>query len=96
MDFNEANKVEHKTEDQWHYPIMINHGWIPDTLKGIGFVRSYNYHHQNSNVKIIVTTGCNSDYWSAMDDRKEVASGLWSGLEYFVKNFNSKNNGEAK
>lgn len=91
MDINEADKVEHKVEDQWHYPKMIKYGWVPDTLTGIGFVRSYNYHHPVSNIKICVTTGFHFDYWNAFDDnRKEIGGGYWSSLEPFIKNLSLK------
>ncbi len=65
-------------------------------LQGLGFVRSYNYHHPNSKITIIVTTGYHADHWNAMDGSKEVGSGLWSSLEPFIKKISNEFKGEVK
>lgn len=38
-DFNKANEVEHKVENQWHYEILKRYGFKPNTLIAKGFVR---------------------------------------------------------
>jgi len=91
MDFNEANEVVHKVEEQWHYPIMNKYDWVPETPEGIGFVRSYVYTKPNFNIKVELTTGFNADYWNAFDEnRKEVGGGYWSSLESFLKKINEE------
>ena len=42
---NEADKVVHPVEKQWHYKYMTKYGYVADTKEGIGFSRSYNYHY---------------------------------------------------
>lgn len=81
--FSEANKTVHKVEDQWHYTIMIKYGWIPDTLIGIGFVRTYNYYHPELPNVLAITTGSRADYWS--DTTVKEALGYWSKLEPYLK-----------
>jgi len=76
MSMDEADKVEHLVEDQWHYPIMVKHGWMPITKVGIGFVRSYVYQRKEHQIR--VTTGVSCDHWS---DQTNKASGYWSDLE---------------
>ena len=80
--FEEANKTVHKVSDQWHYPILISHGFEPITQEAVGFVRSYDYVN-NSGEKIQCNTGCNSDYWSGLG-----GGGYWGALEPFLKEFN--------
>lgn len=43
---NEADKIVHKVEEEWHYPIFTNYGYEPIEKEGIGFVRHYNYVHK--------------------------------------------------
>jgi hypothetical protein len=79
MNFNEANKVEHPVEGEWHYPIMIDAGFKPITLMGIGLVRSYEY--EKNNHKILVATGVNADYWR---DEQNNKGGYWMDLKGYV------------
>ncbi len=81
MDFKTANKVIHKVEDQWHYPIMIKHGYIPQNKKGTGFVRSYRYLHPETKEEITCATGANADYWTIKDGN----GGYWNELENYMK-----------
>ena len=74
--FNEANKIVHPVETQWHYPIMTKYGYVPVTLTGIGFVRSYEYTHPETGRSIKVSTGVNADYWEDGG-----AFGYWRDLE---------------
>lgn len=79
--FNEANKVVHKVEGEWHYPIFVKHGYEPVEKEGVGFVRSYNYIHKVRGNRIKWTTGANADYWEGSGGR-----GYWGGLEpYLIK-----------
>ncbi len=80
MTFAEANKVEHKVEDHWSYPIMINQKWKPIDKIGIGFVRSYRY--EKDGRTITCTTGSHSDNWT---DKETGASGMWSTLGEYLK-----------
>ena len=82
-DFNRADKVIHKVEDQWHYPVMQKYGWISDTPTGIGFVRSYDYHHPSISIpnKITVTTGVHADTWLTGSGE----GGYWASLEPYLK-----------
>ena len=84
--FSEANKKVHKVEDQWHYPIMQKYNWTPDTLTGIGFVRTYKYLHPKHSNVITVTTGSSADYWS--DVTVKSIGGYWSSLEEYLKKLN--------
>lgn len=61
--FEKAEKTEHPVEKQWHYPIMINFGYVPLTPSQIGFVREYIYEHPVSRHQIHLHTGVNVDYW---------------------------------
>ena len=75
MNFEEANKVVHKVETQWHYPIMIGKGFKSLTKEGIGFVRSYRY--EKGDHMVTCTTGANADHWS--DNKGN--SGYWGTLK---------------
>lgn len=77
--FEEANKTIHKVEDQWHYPIMTEAGFVAETKEAVGFVRGYTYKHPSGEA-IRCNTGVNADYWSAFVDGKEVAGGYWESL----------------
>jgi len=74
--FTEADKKEHKVEDQWHYPILTKYGFIAITKIGIGFVRSYTY--MKGEHEIVCTTGCSADYWR---DKTKGGGGYWGELE---------------
>ncbi len=64
--FDEANKVVHSVTTQWHYPILINAGFVAETKEAVGFVRSYVYRHADGRV-VTCTTGYSADYWRAAD-----------------------------
>jgi len=63
-DFNKANQAVHPVETQWHYKMLTDAGFVPETKEGIGFVRSYTYHHSDGRT-ITTTTGSSCDYWSS-------------------------------
>lgn len=86
--FNEANKIVHPVEKQWHYAILIKYGYEAITKSDVGFVRSYNYTNPKFPGKtVICTTGANADYWQFVDDSSltEEEGGYWSELEPFLK-----------
>lgn len=80
MNFTEANKIVHKVEDQWHYPILTKYGFVPVTLTSVGFVRSYTY--TKGELAIVCNTGVNADYWINKAANK---LGYWSDLEPHLK-----------
>lgn len=81
--FNEADKVVHTVETQWHYPIMTKAGFEPVTKTGIGFSRSYTYVHPLG-YKIRVTTGISADYFN--DETTKIGKfGYWGELEPHLK-----------
>lgn len=80
MNFQEANKVVHKVEDQWHYPILVAAGFVPCTMEGVGFVRHYLY--EKGSKQIICVTGAHCDYWTCDQDN---ARGYWTDLAPFLK-----------
>jgi len=83
-DFAEANKTIHPVETQWHYPTMTKYGYIADTQQGIGFVRTYDYHHPTSGHSMSVTTGYSADYFR--DDHNPMTGlGFWGDLEPHLK-----------
>jgi hypothetical protein len=77
-----VHEVVHKVETQWHYPIMIKHGFQPKTLEVKGLVRSYEYEHPETKHRMIVATGVHCDYWS---DLTAKAGGYWDTLESHIK-----------
>ena len=80
-DFEQADRVVHPVEKEWHYPILIKYGYVPITKEAVGFVRFYDYEHPITKHKIKARVGVNADYWSADD-----SGGYWSELEpYLVK-----------
>ena len=79
--FEEANKVVHPVEDQWHYKILSKYGFVPREKTGVGFVRSYTYDHPKGHV-IRCNTGASSDYWSQEGTNHY---GYWSGLEPHIR-----------
>ncbi|MFA6711214.1 MAG: hypothetical protein WCS33_00710 [Candidatus Caldatribacteriota bacterium] len=79
-DFNKANEVEHKVENQWHYEILKRYGFKPNTLIAKGFVRSYEYENDEG-FKIQGRTGASADYFISQCGM----SGFWSELEPFLK-----------
>ena len=62
MNFQEANKIVHKVETQWHYPVLIAAGFEAITQEAIGFVRNYEY--RKGDRVIVCTTGSACDYWN--------------------------------
>jgi len=85
MTFEEANKVEHLVETQWHYPIMIKFNYSPLTKSAIGFVRSYVYENTNTNHKMTISTGYSCDYWT---DNQSGDSGYHSSLKTHLNKLN--------
>ena len=87
-DFNEANKTVHKVENQWHYPKMTLHGFVPETKEGIGFVRRYKYRHPISNEIIECVTGSHADYWESDNLKEPLDHNYWSSLlPYLQKHY---------
>lgn len=76
--FNEADKVVHKVEDQWHYKYLVAAGFVPETKEAVGFVRAYLYKHADGRT-VRVVTGRNADYWDSSDKQ----GGYWSDLERY-------------
>lgn len=80
-DFAKANQIVHPVEKEWHYPILTKYGWLPKTLTGKGFVRTYDYINSKMPGEIIkMTTGVNADYWSGAG-----GGGYWFALEPHLK-----------
>jgi len=82
--FEEANKKVHKVEDQWHYKVLVEHGFIPQDTEAEGFVRSYKYKHANGRV-ITCTTGSNADYF-ADEDGVTSKGTYWQDLAVHLSN----------
>jgi len=80
--FNEADKVVHPVEAQWHYKILEPLGWVAQTKEAVGFVRSYVYTHPKSDMVIQCCTGVNADYWKENTHGK--GWGYWPALEKFA------------
>jgi hypothetical protein len=59
---NEADKIIHPVETQWHYPILTKYGFMPVTKTSQGIVRRYEY--VKSDKRIVCCTGMNADYWT--------------------------------
>lgn len=88
MTFEEADKIVHPVETQWHYPIFTKYGFVPLTKEGIGFVRNYKYEHPTLKHFVSTTTGYNSDYWRHMKDKdslQEISAGFWAALEPYLE-----------
>jgi hypothetical protein len=83
--FNEADKIVHPVEGEWHYPILTKYDFIPVTQEGIGFVRSYLYQHIPTMRMMRLTTGVNADYWNEVKGGKDVAFGYHGTLEEHLK-----------
>mgnify|MGYP006349580407 CR=1 FL=1 len=80
--FNEADKVVHPVEAQWHYKILEPLGWIAQTKEAVGFVRSYVYTHPESDSVIQCRTGVHADTWEEITYRKHW--GYWPTLAKFA------------
>lgn len=77
MNFEEANKKCHPVNTQWHYPILIEHGYVALTQEAVGLVRTYVYEHPTTKHQISCTTGAHADYWT---DKQNGAQGYWADL----------------
>lgn len=80
--------IVHPVATQWHYPIMIKYGYIPDTLEAKGMVRSYQYTHQDTGRKLILDTGAHCDWWK---DLHSGHGGLHGKLEQHLINIGEIN-----
>lgn len=80
MDFEEANKVVHPVEGEWHYQLMTAYGYVPETKEAIGFVRTYLYKHSVTGAIITCHTGASADYFKS-GDRIGYAHSLATYLE---------------
>ena len=67
--FDEANKIVHPVETQWHYSIMTEFGYESQTPSGVGFARTYIYKHPITKREFSLTTGCNGDYWADLSGK---------------------------
>lgn len=63
-DFAKGDKVVHKVEDQWHYPIATKYGFKPVDKEKTGFVRSYKYEHPTVKGTLTGNTGASADYFT--------------------------------
>lgn len=75
--FNKANEAVHPVEKQWHYPILTGAGFVPVTLVGTGFVRTYEY--VRGDITVQCTTGSNAEYWRSSTGE----GGYWASLQPF-------------
>lgn len=83
--FEEANKIVHKVEDQWHYARLTSIGFVPETKERTGFVRSYLYRHADGRT-VRAATGCNADHWEGFSaEGKSIAGGYWADLDKWVQ-----------
>ena len=76
--FNEANKVVHPVEKQWHYERLTRFGYVALDKTGVGFSRSYLYEHPVTKHQMRLTTGINADYWIDVETK---AQGYHATLE---------------
>jgi hypothetical protein len=79
-EINIADKIVHKIEIDWHYPIMTKYGYEPTTREAVGFVRHYQYVHPVTGHKIKCCVGINGDYWEGAG-----GFGYWRDLEPHLK-----------
>lgn len=80
--FEEANSKIHKVEDQWHYPILTEFGWDPETKESVGFVRAYLYKHPNKDFMVKCVTGASADYWECVGG---LGGGHWKELRPWLE-----------
>lgn len=78
----EANQKVHPVTTQWHHPIMVARGFVPETLEAVGLVRRYDYVHPDGH-RIRCTTGVNSDHWQDVTGPVQKA-GYWASLEGYL------------
>lgn len=81
--FQDAAKTVHSVTTQWHHSVMTAHGFVPETLEAMGFVRSYDYTHPAGH-RIRCNTGYSADYWQHLDALTKKC-GYWSELEPYVR-----------
>lgn len=79
-EFDAANSVVHRVEDQWHYTILVLCGFVAETKQAVGFVRCYKYSHCDGRT-VKCCTGVNADHWESNDGH----GGYWSSLEKWAK-----------
>jgi hypothetical protein len=60
--YEQANQRVHLVETQWHYPILINAGFIPETLVQTGTDRKYKYTHKDGHT-LICKSSDQAEYW---------------------------------
>ncbi len=88
MTFDEADKVVHKVENEWHYLILIRYGFTAETKEGVGFVRSYIYVHPKG-YRIQYNHGIYADYWGVLEPRPTHVPPptdiWWSHLEPYLQ-----------
>jgi hypothetical protein len=80
MSVGKTNQRIHPVETQWHYRIMIAHGYTAETKTAIGPVRHYVYIHP-SKPNITCSTGVGGDYWNEDGTGKY---GYWWTLKPFL------------
>lgn len=82
---NAADKVVHKVEGEWHYPIMTKYGYEPITKEGTGFVRAYKYVHPQTKHEMTAHTGVSADYWRDPVNSSTTGKNYWADLEPHLK-----------
>jgi hypothetical protein len=82
MTFEEANKVAHPVEAQWHYKVLTPLGWVAQTKEAVGFVRGYAYTLPGTDLQISCNTGASADYWT---EKTTKSGGYWGTLEKFAQ-----------
>lgn len=86
--FNEANQKWHSVENEWHYPMLIKHGFKPLNETAQGFVRKYEWVNDASR-KLTYHVGTNHDYWTDSETfwpgGNTLKSHFWLELEPFLK-----------
>ena len=90
-EFDNANQVIHKVEDQWHYATMTKYGFVPLDETGIGFVRNYVYEHQTTKYQIRLVTGASADYFTDITNRIESKARYHGDLEPHLKKLKESN-----
>ena len=81
--FEEADKVVHPVEKQWHYPMLTKYGFEPEQREATGLVRKYTYTHPAGH-RIVCSTGVSSDHWEDMN-AKPWQGGYWRDLEPYLQ-----------